>query len=175
MERVKGDRAPSAAQPSNRNVRLIGELERRALDDRSAADRLSDAINRVTGSVVFAACNLVLVAGWLLVNTGSVPGLEPFDPFPFSFLTLIGSLEAIFLAIFVLMSQNRMARQADKRAHLNLQVDLLAEQELTTMLQMLNALCAKLQVDVEISDKNMLDQTDVQKLASALEDELPVK
>jgi uncharacterized membrane protein len=73
------------------------------------------------------------------------------------------------------IAQNRMTRQADKRAHLDLQVDLLAEQELTTMLQMLDALCRKLQVHVKIADTQMLDETDVQKLASSLESELPVK
>jgi uncharacterized membrane protein len=76
MDRVKRHRAPSTAQPPDRNVRLIAELEQRALHDRSAADRLSDAINRVTGSATFGGCNLVLFAGWILVNTGSVPGLE---------------------------------------------------------------------------------------------------
>jgi uncharacterized membrane protein len=175
MERARrlGDSSP--AQPAERNVRVIAELERRALADRSTADRMSDAINRVTGSAAFAAGNLVLFVAWISINTGRLPGVAPFDPFPFSLLTLIVSLEAIFLAIFVLMSQNRMTRQADKRAHLDLQVDLLAEQELTTMLQMLDALCRKLQVDVEIADTQLLDETDVQKLASALETELPVR
>ena len=175
MHRTKRTGDQLAAQPADRNVRVIAELERRALHDRSAADRLSDAINRVTGSAAFAAANVLLFVSWVTINSGHLPGVAPFDPFPFSLLTLIVSLEAIFLAIFVLMAQNRMTRQADKRAHLDLQVDLLAEQELTTMLQMLNALCAKMQVDVKISDRHMLDETDVHKLASALDSELPVK
>lgn len=172
MERLTSTGDSSPAQPAERNVRVIAELEQRALADRSPADRLSDAINRVTGSAVFAAGNVVLFTVWMSVNTGSVPGVEPFDPYPFSLLTLIVSLEAIFLAIFVLMSQNRMTRQVDRRTHLDLQVNLLAEQELTTMLQMLDAVCKKLQVDVEIPDKQLLE-TDVHKLASALENELP--
>ena len=76
------------------------------------------------------------------------------------------------------MAQNRMTRAADKRAHLDLQVDLLAEQELTTMLQMLQALCAKFQVDVPVPDERMrqlLGETDVHKLASALDQRLPGK
>jgi uncharacterized membrane protein len=86
------------------------------------------------------------------------------------------SVEAIFLAVFVLMSQNRMTRQADHRAHLNLQVDLLAEQELTTMLRMLYALCQRHGVDIDISServRGLLKETDVQKLASDLEQRLP--
>ena len=105
-----------------------------------------------------------------------ISGIEPFDPFPFGFLTLVVSLEAIFLSVFVLMSQNRMTRQADKRAHLDLQIDLLAEQELTTILHMLRALCAKHGVDVDVPNERMRQQlkdTDVHTLASTLDKRLP--
>ena len=175
METSTRDRE-STTQPAERNIRIIAELEHKALHERTRADRLSDAVVRVTGSGTFAAANLVLFIGWMLVNTARPGGSEPFDPFPFNFLTVIVSLEAIFLAIFVLMSQNRMTRAADKRAHLDLQVDLLAEQELTTLLRMLHAVCAKLQVDVDVKDdrvRQLLKETDVHKLASAVEDQLP--
>ena len=154
----------------DRNIHVIAELERRALLRRSAADRLSDAIVRATGSGSFAAGNLVAFAAWILANTVGLR--KPFDPYPFNFLTLVVSLEAIFLAIFVLMSQNRMTRAADRRAQLDLQVDMLAEQELTTMLHMLHALCEKLQVKIPISGERLhqlLHETDVNKLATALE------
>ena len=124
----------------------------------------------------FAIVHVFLFVTWILVNTGKLPLVTPFDPFPFNFLTLVVSLEAIFLSLFVLMSQNRMVRQADKRAHLDLQVDLLAEQELTALLHMLKAVCAKLEVEVSIPDEHvreMLNETDVHKLASALDDRLP--
>ena len=178
MDTLEPDRDRPKPQPSDRNIRNIAELERRALEDRSPADRLSDMVARVTGSGWYAAGNFVLFAGWILVNTSWLSGIEPFDPFPFSVLTLVISVQAIFLAIFVLMSQNRMMRAADRRAHLNLQVDLLAEQELTTMLRMLQGVCAKLQVDVNVADERMrqlLSETDVHKLASALENRLPEK
>jgi uncharacterized membrane protein len=163
-------------QPAERNIRVIAELERRALHHRSAADRVSDCVVRVTGSGTFAAGNLAVFAAWILVNSVRLNGVRPFDPYPFNFLTLVVSLEAIFLAIFVLMSQNRITHAADKRAHLDLQVDLLAEQELTTILQMLHALCTKLQVSVPVSEERMhqlLHETDVNKLASSLENRLP--
>jgi uncharacterized membrane protein len=86
------------------------------------------------------------------------------------------SLEAIFLSVFVLMSQDRMMREADKRAHLDLQIDLLAEQELTTILHMLHALCVKQQVHVDVPDdriRQMLKETDVRELAMTLKDRLP--
>jgi uncharacterized membrane protein len=181
MQTPTQPRGRSNPQPTDQNIRVIAELEQRALHDRTAADRLSDAVARVTGNGVFAAVNLSLFVAWMLVNTGTVPGITTIDPFPFSFLTLVVSLEAIFLAIFVLMSQNRMTRAADKRAHLNLQVDLLdllAEQELTAMLQMLQALCTKFHVDVKVTDeriRQLINETDVHNLASALEDRLPEK
>jgi uncharacterized membrane protein len=163
-----------ARPPEDRNVRVIAELERRALQHRSPADRLSDAIVRITGTGSFAAANLVAFAAWILAN--AVVLRQPFDPYPFNFLTLVVSLEAIFLAIFVLMSQNRMTREADRRAQLDLQVDMLAEQELTTMLHMLHAVCEKLQVQVPVSSERMhqlLHETDVNKLASAIENHVP--
>ena len=116
-----------------KNIRAIADLEERALHQRGAADRLSDAISRATGSGPFALFHLIGFSLWLLVNMGIVPGIEPFDPYPFNFLTLVVSLEAIFLSVFVLMSQNRLTRQAEKRAHLDLQVNMLAEQELTAI------------------------------------------
>src|SRR5262245_45669196 len=72
-----------------------------------------------------------------------------FDPYPFTFLTMVVSLEAIFLSIFVLISQNRMAHQADRRAHLDLQINLLAEQENTMMLRMLEQLCERQGIKTE--------------------------
>jgi uncharacterized membrane protein len=164
--------ARSPAPPPERNIRAIADLEREALHERSAADRLSDVITRVTGSVPFAVLHLLWFVGWFLINAEMIPSVKPFDPFPFGFLTLVVSLEAIFLSVFVLMSQNRMTRQADKRAHLDLQVDLLAEQELTTILHMLRALCAKHGVRVHIPSAQLKD-TDVHSLAETLDERLP--
>ena len=113
---------------------------------------------------------------WITLNVGLVASVPIFDPYPFSFLTLVVSLEAIFLSIFVLMSQNRAARLADRRAHLDLQVDLLAERELTVMLHMLRALCAKEKVvldDVGTDVNDLLEETDVTELASNLDEKLP--
>lgn len=159
-----------------KNVRAIAQLERAAIEERTPADRLSDAIAHVAGSTGFVIAHLAGFAAWIAINAGWIGGLAPFDPFPFSLLTLVVSLEAIFLSIFVLMSQNRAARLADRRAHLDLQVDLLAERELTVMLHMLQALCAKTgvvldEVGTEVSD--LLAETDVRDLASSLDEKLP--
>ena len=85
-----------------KNIRAIAELEQRALHERSAADRLSDEISRATGSGRFALFHVGWFGGWFLINSGLISAIEPFDPYPFSFLTLVVSLEAIFLSVFVL-------------------------------------------------------------------------
>jgi uncharacterized membrane protein len=161
------------SQPMERNVRAVAELEQAAIKERTAADRLSDAITRVAGSAMFVACHAVWFAGWIAANLGFVPGVKPFDPFPFSFLTLVVSLEAIFLAIFVLMSQNRMSRLADRRAHIDLQIDLLAEREVTAILKMLRILLDKQGVRLDRDVLDLLEDTDVTALASDLDQKLP--
>jgi uncharacterized membrane protein len=179
------DRATATPEPPTRhsvpthmerNVRAIAKLEHDAMNERSSADRVSDVVTRVAGSAGFVVAHIVFFAVWIPLNLGIVPSVSIFDPYPFSFLTLVVSLEAIFLAIFVLMSQNRAARLADRRAHLDLQVDLLAERELTAMLHMLRALCAKQKValdDVGTDVNDLLEETDVTELASNLDEKLP--
>ena len=166
----------SVSTHMDRNVRAIARLEREAMAGRTPGDRLSDAITWVAGSSAFVFVHVILFAAWIAINVGLVPSVRPFDPYPFNFLTLVVSLEAIFLSIFVLMSQNRAARLADRRAHLDLQIDLLAERELTAMLHMLRALCAKQKValdDVGTDVNDLLEETDITEIASDLDDKLP--
>jgi uncharacterized membrane protein len=103
---------------------------------------------------------------------------KAFDQFPFSLLNLLVSLEAIILTSFVLMAQNRMSRLADMRAHLDLQVNLLAEQELTAILHMLYGLCQAAGVRVGVQDERvaqLLKETDIQELAAALDKNLSAR
>ena len=101
--------------------------------------------------------------------------LAGFDPYPFSFLTLIVSLEAIFLSLFVLISQSRMSREADRRAHLDLQVNLLAEQENTKALEMLHRISQHLGLEIPRDDEvhGLIEKTHVDHLASELDKRLP--
>jgi uncharacterized membrane protein len=159
-----------------KNIRAIADLEERALHQRGTASRISDTITRATGSAPFALFHIVGFGAWFVLNTKIVPGLEPFDPYPFNFLTLVVSLEAIFLSVFVLMSQNRLTRQAQMRTHLDLQVNMLAEQELTAILRMVEGLCKKHGVEVPMRDdrlEELVKETDVHTVAAALEDRLP--
>jgi uncharacterized membrane protein len=163
------------AEPASQNIAAIASLERTALHERSRLDRVTDAVTAAAGSAAFVVLHAVWFGVWISLNLTREP---PFDPFPFTFLTLLVSLEAIILTGMVLMTQHRMTRQAEKRAHLDLQVNLLAEQELTTMLKMLTALCERMDVAVPSRDERMtqlLKDTDIHELASALDHELAEK
>jgi len=175
-ESEEDNAANSTSKAAKRNVKVIAQLENTALDERSLMSRISDAITRFAGSGIFVVFHVAWFTFWLVMNTGEIAGVKPFDPFPFTFLTMIVSLEAIFLAIFVLISQNRMARHTDQRSHLDLQVNLLAEQEMTMMLKMLQRLCEKAGVQPEIPDKelqSLVEKTDPHKLMQYLQKSLP--
>jgi uncharacterized membrane protein len=164
------------ANPTHLNIDAIAKLEHEALLRRTLTERASDAITKFIGSTAFLLLQVLLVLTWSAINIGFIPGVKAFDPFPFGILALVISSESVVLTIFVLISQNRMARQAEKRSHLDLQVGMLAEQELTAMLQMQHKICQRLGIDVESAKqelKGFSDATDVSKLASDLEDKLP--
>jgi uncharacterized membrane protein len=128
-----------------RNIRALEERKRREDAEASGEERLAQAITRFTGSLKFVYLHLVLVAGWVAVNAGVIPGAPRFDP-TFVILATVASVEAIFLSTFVLISQNRQAEAADRRANLDLQISLLAEHEITRILKLVSAMAAKLEV-----------------------------
>ena len=165
-----------AENPTQFNIAAIAKLEEEALGRRTRTERQSDAVVRFIGSPKFLLLHVILVAGWIVANLSLVPGVKAFDPFPFGILALFVSSESVFLTIFVLISQNRMSRQAERRAHLDLQVGMLAEQELTMMLQMLQKLCQHTGVDVKSATQQVQgfsETTDVHKLANELDQKLP--
>jgi len=129
----------------------------------------ADRLIRIASSAIFLALHIVWFAAWVLWNTG-VAGNTPFDPYPFGFLTLVVSLEAIFLAIFVLMGQSREAAIAELREELTLQVNLRMEAEVTKTLQLVAGLYTRLGHTVaEDSElKEMLQALDAESLEKAL-------
>ena len=166
----------AAANPTQYNIDAIAKLEHDALDRRTSTERVSDVITKLVGNMGFLLAHLILISGWSLVNLHVIPGLKAFDPFPFGVLALMVSSESVFLTIFVLISQSRMSRQSERRSHLDLQVGMLSEQELTTILQMLQKLCQHVGVNVDSSKQEVQSfskTTDVHKLASELQEKLP--
>jgi uncharacterized membrane protein len=165
-----------AANPTQYNIDAIAKLEHDAVNRRTLTERASDVIMKVVGNMGFLLAQLILISAWSLANLHVIPGIKAFDPFPFGVLALVVSAESVFLTIFVLISQSRMARQSERRSHLDLQVGMLSEQELTTILQMLQKLCQHMGVNVDSSKQEVQSfskTTDVRKLASELEEKLP--
>jgi uncharacterized membrane protein len=156
----------------DQNIRAVKRLEREALDERSAAERLSDWITHVAATGPVVVGHVVWFGFWIVANGGWIPGVQPFDPFPYALLTMVVSLEAIFLSLFVLASQNRLSTQSEKRAALDLQVDLLAEREMTAVLSLLHDIARHLEVKTSVSGDQLRDlgsRTDIYKMFGKLE------
>ena len=129
-----------------RNIITMVEVRREAEQSKSVQDKAADALTLFSGSMIFVYIHLVWFGLWVAINLGW-SGIKPFDPFPFGLLTLIVSLEAIFLSTFVLISQNRTGEAADKRADLDLQIDLLAEHKITHLITIVAAIADHLGVE----------------------------
>ena len=159
-----------------RNVAAVAQLEAADRARQSSAERFSDTIARVAGTPWFAWLHVAWFAAWVVWNAGFVPGWHPIDPFPFSFLTLVVSLEAIFLSIFVLISQNNLTRLSERRAHLDLQINLLAEQESTKTVALLERIAVQLGVPLpaEPSDSELATPTDIRDVVRSLDGVLAV-
>jgi len=158
-------------RPTSRQV--IHSLKVKADAKRSWAERLADWMTAHFGSMGFLALNVFWFALWLAINSGLIPAIPPFDPFPFSLLTMIVSLEAIILSVFVMISQNRAAKVAELREEVDLHVDIVTENEMTKLLIMVKLLLEKNGIDISDDPElsGMLKPTDPDEIEEALEEE----
>ncbi len=158
----------SVDELTERNVEVIRQLEEAAKQERTKSDLVAEAIARFCGSMTFVWVHVAWFGGWIILNV--IPGFRHIDPFPFTFLTLVVSLEAIFLSTFILISQNQDTKISERRNHLDLQINLLSEQENTRMIEILKVIASKL--DCEIPTAQDLDilseETDPQKVAAQI-------
>jgi len=143
MSTLSHDSSPGLARVVERNIQALLEHRREQVGSRTLQERLADAITRFTGSMRFVCIHLVLFGGWIVINLGWIPGVPRFDP-SFVMLAMVASVEAIFLSTFVLISQNRMAALADRRADLDLQISLLAEHEVTRLITLVAAMAERM-------------------------------
>jgi uncharacterized membrane protein len=158
--------AKTSPEEVSQRQKTVKSIKSKADEKRSFQDKIIDRGNSFFGSNIFLYLNIVWFVIWLVINLGHIPGIKPFDPFPFSFLTSSVSLEAIILAIFVLISQNRAAKIADLREEVELQISIMAEEENTKIMQMLVLLLQKNKIPVP-EDKQLRDllrKTDTQKI-----------
>jgi uncharacterized membrane protein len=123
--------------------RAFGAIKAQHAADRTVMQTVADGLNDLASSPRFLAVHALWFGFWILWNTGWI-GLRPFDPYPFGFLTLVVSLEAIFLSIFILMAQKRESAIAELREELGLQVNLRIEEEVTKTLQLVAGLYTRL-------------------------------
>src|SRR6266513_2947081 len=166
-------RAPASVAE---NVETVVRVESETQRPRSRSEAITDVIGGFVGTISFVAVQLLVFAAWVVVNAGKIPPLAPFDPFPYPLLSSITSLEAVLLAAFVLMKQNRMGMIADRRDHLDLQVNLLTEQRATQIIQMLDRLSTRLGVDQQQDEvsRELGRRVAVEHLVEELHGRLPV-
>src|ERR1700730_13971623 len=158
------------------HIDSIARQEEDFLEQRTLSERAGDRVAGFAGSIFFVMIHGVLLCSWIVVNSGVVHWIQPFDPYPFSLLAMIVAVEPLVLSSFILMRQNRTTKRAERRDHLNLQVDLISEKEITKLLQMVRAICVHMGLKQIADDKELKDftqATSVETLAERIDNTLP--
>jgi uncharacterized membrane protein len=155
---------------------MIARHERDFLERRTKTERLGDSVASGIGSLAFVTAHALIFVAWMAVNTFHIAGIPHFDPAPFELLALIFAFEAIMVSSFVLMRQARMARRSDERDHLELQVLLLTEKEITAVL----SLCRSIAHHIGLRDEaaqpevaQLSEETAIDEMAQTIRENLP--
>ncbi|HUD02994.1 MAG TPA: DUF1003 domain-containing protein [Candidatus Paceibacterota bacterium] len=138
--------------------------------EREWADTMARFLTRSFGSIFFLNFNLGFIFVWIVVNLGFIPGVHPFDPYPFSVLLMIAAFSAMLLAIVVLINQNQQGRMDDVRQRIDFEVNVRAEREITkilTMLDELNANLGMVKTDKEL--EKMKERLDIVEIKEDIE------
>ncbi len=158
---------------ARRSTQIIQSFEAQANSRRSISQKLADTLTSYFGSINFLIINIILFVGWIAINTGLIPGVPIIDPYPFVLLITMVSLEAIILTVIVLMSQKRESQVSTLRDELQLQVELIAEREISKSLGMLKLILDKKGIkltDDELSE--MLEALNTSYITKKLEEQL---
>ena len=169
---------PQDSRHLKEHIELILKHEEEFLARRTAAERTGDALGAFVGSLRFIALHGVWFSAWILANTFKVAHLPQFDPPPFPLLDCIVAIEAIFLASFIVMRQSRSSRRSDERDHLILQVLLLAEKEVTAVLQIERLIAERVGLSEVAKDADItqLSQTtSIDDVAQKLKESMPLE
>lgn len=141
-------------------------------------ERVGDSVSSLVGSLTFVAMHVVLLVVWLAINTGGFPTIKPFDPWPFPILDVVLAFESILLASFILMRQSRIARRTEERSHLELQLMLLTEKELTATLSVCREIAKRLGLSGVIDDheiNQLSEEISVDQMAESIREKLSEK
>lgn len=128
--------------------KIFHSIKAQANAKRTLTEKIADWMTSKFGSNIFLLFNILFFTVWILINTDNIKWINVFDPFPFILLTAIVSLEAIILAIFVLISQNRTAKVDDLREETHLQLNLISQREITKIIKMMALLLEKQGIDL---------------------------
>lgn len=175
IESLYGILTPERAAQTEQRRQQYKTFRAKAKSQRSVLERIADGITAFSGSISFAVLHVVWFAIWIWINNGHVASIPPFDPFPYGLLTMIVSLEAIFLSVFVLISQNRDTQISDLRAELDFHINKQAEQEVTKIITMVHEIHEHLGLqkgkgkDKEL--EKMVKALDADKLAEQIKKE----
>ena|SRR3989344_6630828 len=154
--------------------RIFHSFKAKANAQRTLMERFADRMTAVFGSINFLLFNLAVFVVWILINTNQIKSISSFDPFPFNLLTTFVSLEAIILAVFVLVSQNRVSKVDDLREETHLQLNLIAEKEITKIMKMMSLLLEKHGIDLSQDPelKEMIRPISEEEIEKKLESEI---
>jgi uncharacterized membrane protein len=150
---------PALPSTAKRNIETIARVEQALLRKRNLAERMGERVAHFFGSLLFVAAHVIFFTAWIVINSRGVAKIAPFDPFPFSFLSLIVGIEFIILTTFVLLNQKYQIRREEQWSHLHLQLSMLTEQEVTRNLQMLSAISRKLEIHGAVTDDELTEMT----------------
>ncbi|MBI5139790.1 DUF1003 domain-containing protein [Candidatus Nomurabacteria bacterium] len=154
--------------------KMLRSIRAKADAKRNLREKVADSLTSKLGSTSFLLANIFIFVFWIFINTNQIKGISVFDPFPFNLLTMVVSLEAIILAVVVLISQNRSAKIDDLREETNLQINLIEEKELTKIMKMLAILLEKNGVDLSQDPelKKLLKPISEEEIEKMLEKEI---
>ena len=154
--------------------RIFHSIKAKADAKRTNIEKLADFMTSIFGSNIFLVVNVILFTSWVLVNTNNIPSIQAFDPFPFNLLTTFVSLEAIILAIFVLISQRRTSKVDDLREEIHLQLNFISESEITKLIKMVSILLEKQGIDLSKDPelKKMVEPVSEEEIEEILEKEI---
>jgi len=167
---------PTDSSHLQEHIQVILKHEEEFLARRTAAERVGDFLGAFVGSLIFIGIHVIWLTAWILINTVGIAHIPHFDPVPFPILDTIVAIEAIFLASFIVMRQSRLSRRSDERDHLILQVLLLAEKEITAVLQIERQIASMIGLpevakDAEIAQ--LSQKTSIDDVAQSVKDSLP--
>lgn len=175
LESLYGMLSPERVAQADQHREQYQTFRAKARSQRSPLEKAADSITGFFGSITFALLHIVWFAVWILINTGNIPSIAAFDPYPFGLLTMVVSLEAIFLSVFVLISQNRETQISELRAELDFHINKQAEQEVTHIMGMVREIHDHLGLNKGKKKDKELDELakelDSDKLAEELKKE----